>query len=791
MKNNDITSKAKWIWTSEWDLADNDRIAGFVYFRKTFYLPNNKFTSTINVTADSRYRLFINGISVGFGPCKGDRNTWYYDTLDISSYLKPGINVLSAQVLRYGASRSGNASVWRSPKPGFYVDGGIKDESGDHFIDLSTNDSWRCHKDGAIEIDQGVYTAFLGITETVLGTRIPWGWNSIIFNEDNWMKAVEYEIDTRMGNLSYWRLDKRSIPMMKETNRNFIGIKKLTDPKNSRQCWQDMITNGNELTIPPLSKVVIELDAGELTTGFIRFSMSQGSEASIKLLCAESYENKPYYIPYHRDKNIRDDCENGLLYGDIDTYYVAGVKREEGFGQEFYEPFWFRTFRYVRVEIETKEQPLVLNSLNYREYGYPLEVIGTFESSNTGYDKFWDISIRTLRRCMHESYEDCPYYEQLQYAMDTRSQILFTYNISGDDRLARKTIYDFHSSLLPQGLTQSRYPSYNEQVIPIFSLYWIFMIHDHMMYFGDKKLVRRYISTVDSVLEFFNRMLDERGLVGSMPEEYWSYIDWAEEWRNTFGSPTASLYGPITMHSLAYIVTLNYSAELASFIGRDGLALEYKSRAREIKASVLKYCTSSNKNLFTDGPGIEEFSQHTQVWAVLSETIMGESAHTLISDMLKESSIPVCSFAMSFYLFRALAKVNLYEKVDDLWKPWTKMVDQQLTTWMEDTVSQRSDCHGWGALPLYEFGSEILGIQPLAPGYSKIKVQPRLGNLKWAKGQVITSKGIVRVECIRKGNVLDITIEGPKDIPLELHLSDGSIQMYDSSLSITKQIIVN
>ena len=58
------------------------------------------------------------------------------------------------------------------------------------------------------------------------------------------------------------------------------------------------------------------------------------------------------------------------------------------------------------------------------------------------------------------------------------------------------------------------------------------MIHDHYMYFGDTALVRRYRSTIDAVLDWFGRRVDENGLVGQMPEGYWSLVDWVEEWKS-------------------------------------------------------------------------------------------------------------------------------------------------------------------------------------------------------------------------------------------------------------------
>ena len=80
-------------------------------------------------------------------------------------------------------------------------------------------------------------------------------------------------------------------------------------------------------------------------------------------------------------------------------------------------------------------------------------------------------------------------YEQLQYTMDTRLEMLFTYAVGGDTRMARRTLWDFHCSQLPDGILQSRYPSQYPQVIPVFSLHWIFMLEDYYTQTGDAALI--------------------------------------------------------------------------------------------------------------------------------------------------------------------------------------------------------------------------------------------------------------------------------------------------------------
>mgnify|MGYP004524763561 FL=1 len=69
------------------------------------------------------------------------------------------------------------------------------------------------------------------------------------------------------------------------------------------------------------------------------------------------------------------------------------------------------------------------------ETGYPLSLSGSYDFYDKTDNKLWDISVRTLKNCMTDTFNDCPYYEQLQYAMDTYLQIIYAAQITNDDRL--------------------------------------------------------------------------------------------------------------------------------------------------------------------------------------------------------------------------------------------------------------------------------------------------------------------------------------------------------------------
>jgi alpha-L-rhamnosidase len=302
----------------------------------------------------------------------------------------------------------------------------------------------------------------------------------------------------------------------------------------------------------------------------------------------------------------------------------------------------------------------------------------------------------------------------------------------------------------------------------------VLMLHDHMRFAGDRELIERYLPGVDAVLGYFHRMRDSQGLVGQMDPGYWSFVDWAESWKENYGVPEAAKKGPLTVYSLMYAYALQHAAELAEFAGRAMVSEEYNDRANQMIKAVKDHCMSAIRpGIFTDGPGIESFSQHSQVWAVLSGAVSGEEARKTMDTAISDPVFVPCSFAMAFYLFRALSAVDLYDRVDDLFAPWRKMVRDNMTTWMEDTVSQRSDAHAWGSVPIYEYATEVLGIKSVAPGFAALRIQPRIGHLSEASGRVMTSRGPVDVEWYIKNGIFHLSVTLPEAIPCTLLLPDG------------------
>lgn len=758
---------SNWVWSRDWQISDKAEPI-LMLFRKTIKISENPQKAVIRISADSRYKLYVNKKLVEVGPSKGDRQVWFFDEVDILPYISKGENVLAVQVLRYPLEHlKGNYGVFRTEYPGLFIEGSVQDESGNIYC-LNADESWKGKKDDGFHIiSESDIFAPLQIYEERKGDELLKGWMETGYDDTWWKPAVSYPDMNKA--VSPGNLQPRTIPYMYREKRKFKEVMVLRQSTVKQKEWEELLWNGKVLIIPAHTKEIVEISAGEEKTGYLNLAMQCGKKSEIKLLQSEAYVQDEIRsnLPV---KEHREDWKNGHLEGFIDKYEVSGFGTEEIF--EEYEPFWFRTFRFIRLEIETKEEPLIINKFDYTETAYPLEVKTKVVTSDKKLHHIWEMSERTLRLCMHETYEDCPFYEQLQYAMDSRSQILYTYAVSADDRLARKCMDDFRRSQRYDGLLNCSYPCYGPNVIPGFSIYYIMMLYDHMMYFGDKELLEDHMPVVEGILNYYHRNLEVDGYVkkiGGLNGEarYWSFIDWTPEWDETTGVPTAILEGAITMESLLYIMGLQHAAKISEYLGLQDQADRYLTRVKAVQRAVRKHCVGKD-GMLQDGPGVEQYSQHVQVFAILTDTVEAEQGkENLRKTIINKEQYVQCSVAMAFYLFRALEKTGLYELTGECWKIWIRMLEKGATTCVENEVGERSECHAWGSLILYELPSIVLGVQPAKPGYEAVRISPVAGYLKSAEGSVITPKGIINVRWNREKE-MKLEYEVPENLEVFL-----------------------
>ena len=506
--NPDLLTRA---WSAHWISAAgaSPYDYGVYHFRRTLKLAAAPQSFLIHVTADNRYKLYVNGELVSFGPARGDLYHWRYESVDIARYLKPGKNVLAALVWNFGA----HAAVAQiTNETGLLVQG---DNAAERIVD--TGDQWKGIRDEGYrpaapdpEMSRFYYAA--GPGDQVDASRYPWGWEQPEFDDGRWPAAAVGSAgaprDMQDGP-NRWMLVPRSIPPME------LKPQPLEDLRKGTRNFQ----------FPAHTKATLLFDQRFLTTAYPQLTVSGGKGAKIDIGYAEAL-----WLPGFNDKGNRNEIEGKLFMGTRDVFIADGGR------QRRFEPLWWRTWRYLQLTIETRDEALSIDELRGIYTGYPFERKAHFDAGSPELDKILDVGWHTARLCAHETYMDCPYYEQLQYVGDTRVQSLVSLYMTGDARLMRNALELLDSSRTAEGATYSRAPSRLQQYIPPFSLWWIGMLHDYWMYQDDPAFVARMLPGMRAVLSFFGAHQQVNGSLSRLP--WWNFIDWTNEWTEEFRPPT-------------------------------------------------------------------------------------------------------------------------------------------------------------------------------------------------------------------------------------------------------------
>jgi len=730
------------IWKAQWIAPPNNNVKdyGVYLFRNTFELNAVPDNFLINVSADNRYRLFINGQAVAFGPARGDLNHWNYETIDINKYLKKGKNTIAAQVHNAGAEKP-MAQV--TSQTAFILQG--PDEY--HSL-LNTGEAkWSVIKDEGFrqiklkwwEWAHGWYA--IGGSDEFDASKHPWGWEYDDFIEKNWLKPAVIPQNN-------WKLIPRNIPLLEEKVERSLLVRSAEGITVS----DDFLTGKIPLIIPKNTKASIIFDNQHLTEGFPEITVEKGKESEIKITYAESP-----FTPQGKKPN-RNEIKGNLILGVNDIFHPDGGQKR------FFRPFWYRTFRYIKMEIITKGEELVINDFHNLFTAYPFVEKAKFESSETTLKPIWDAGWRTARLCAFETYMDCPYYEQLNYEGDTRIQSLISLYISGDDRLMRSALEHFHNSRMASGLLQAAYPYMGVDkgpiIIPTYSLYFVDMVHDYYMYRGDTSFLKHFLPTIDASLHWFDQKIDATtGLLGPSPD--WNYIDWTYEEMDD----KIAKKGQSGIYSLIYADAMDRAAELYKAYGEKQKAEDLKQRSEKIKTAVKKLCFDEKRKLFADTPDKTLFSEQMNCMAIITGIIPEGEQTKLMQQVLKDTSLIKCSSYFKFYFFTALKKSGLGNDFLNHLNLWKNMLKAGLTTFSEigNTSTDRSDCHAWSAHPGMEFLSVIAGIEPESPAFKRIKIQPSPCGLNWFKSEMPHPDGIISLEMkkIKSGGyTADINIPG-------------------------------
>ncbi len=704
--------------------------------RRTFGLTAAPARFLVHVSADNRYRLYINGVQVSSGPQRSDVTHWRYETLDLARHLHAGRNVIAALVWNWGAARP---VAQHSHRTGFLLQGNGPVEAAL----VNTGTGWKVLRDrayGPIVITTttlgNYYAAAPG--DSIDGSRYPWGWEHVDYMDDAWTgAAIVGPVKRRAmapgdyGEVSGWQLQARSIPPMEETEQRLTDVRRATGVRTDG----GFLRGAGDLVVPPRTTAVLLLDQSHTTNAYPVLETSGGAGSTVRLTYAEAL------IDSAGHKGNRNEVDGRTIKGVRDVFLPDGGARRR------FQTLYWRSFRYIQLDVTTANEPLRVHDLHGIFTAYPLVERARFASDLPWLADMWRMNWNGARIGAFETYMDTPYWEQLQYVGDTRVQGLISLYVAGDNGLLKPAIEHFDWSRIPEGLTASRYPSALTQIIPPFSLIYVAMVHDYFMHRHDPPFIRERLAGVRGILDWFGRHVDATRTLGPMP--YWNYVDWTPRWDR--GVPPGADDGHSTAISLLYVYALQRAAELEEGVGTRALGADYRARAEAVLAAVRTRAWDPARGLFRDAPDTSVYSQQTNVLAILVDAVPIAEQRGLMERVLSDTTLTPASYYFSFYLLEALQKAGLGDRYIEQLAPWQTMLRLGLTSTPENAEPTRSDTHAWAAHPNYGLLATVLGVRPSSPGFRTVRIAPALGPLRRAEGRVPHPYGGIDIQLMREG----------------------------------------
>ncbi len=739
-----------------------------LHFRRVLERPTVHGPFSVRVSADNNYILTVNGHRVASGPSTADLRHWRYATIDLAPYLKPGRNVIVATVWNYvrpaeqlpdNPSDADRGRTWaaemmgqtarlaqQSAGTGFWLDGDNAASAiatGRPGWEVAV-DPGRSAQSGPSQLGLRLYYV-ASSPETIDTGRAIAPADAATSARAQWVPAV-----SAPGGETH-RLVADPLPAQR-----FALVPSGTVVRSSLKAATNF--PARPIVIPAGSTVTLLIRRDAMVSAYPELTFSGGQGAKLRITYAEAM------VDAQGHKSDRDAIDGRKPLGITDTIVADG-------GRHAVMPLWWRTWRYMQIEVATANAPLTLEALRTFETGYPFEQKAYFRSSDPALDRIWQVGWRTAQVDAHDTYMDSAYWEQLQYVGDTRLQMLVSYAVSGDARLARQAIDAFAASDVDNGLIEGAWPSRGTNAIAPFSLLWIGMLHDWWREQPDTMTVQRNLPRMRRVLQWFEPWQDGTGLLRKNPQ--WNFIDWVGQSagdRTIF--PSYGSKGKSCLTSITYLGALQQAADLEIALGDPAIGRANSTRATALREALRRECYVTEKGLYADNPDGKTFSQQMNAMAVLYDVATPAEARGVLDRIVapgKGIDAPAGMYSSSYYfawyLIRAHEHAGMADRYTALLATWRDLLKLNYTTWPEERGETRSDTHAWSAHPTADLLRLVAGIGPGDVGYRQVRIAPATGGLDRLDAAAMTPAGLVSVAYRMAGKQMTVDIRVPRSLP--------------------------
>ena len=765
--------RAYWLWAPGRERTES----AFLHFSCSFGWATSD-PLRFHVTADHRYQLFLDGEPLSYGPDRSDVPHWAVTSLEVA--LPTGDHRLEALVWflaeNAGASRMdpkhaggdhGHANppmAQMSYRPGFLLCG--PEDASPQLLDTGAAD-WKV----ADLTDAVTLRSFTGLGYHDIGPGFG-------IDLGRWCQSraqrqepviVGYPPAPNIHGVRQPGWVLTGTPLPEQQREVFTGgtIRAQRAWSGDNDPWTEspgdgafgkLLGAGEPVEIAPHQAVEVLWDFESYQCGYPHLQWSGGETATLSVEWAESLYLPPSngVLDAETPKGHRGMVDGKVWLGFGDDYICSGAAHEGSPAP------WWRSGRYVRLRIRTAEEPLRLERLAILTTGYPLERGWSWQSSDAAWDEVLPLIARGLELGAHEVWADSPYYEQMAYVGDNALHMLSNYAGYRDLRLTRRALelFDWSRDGSLGGLVAERYPSNWRQESTTYAMLYPGMLRNHLWWRGDEDFLRQRLPGVRQLMDSLLALRGRNVLLGRVPG--WPFIDWVPAWHQGCGPGVRE--GDSSIVNLHLVLALQAAADLEEHLGESLMARRWTEHADKLAAAIWNRYAAESHGLVADTPGCGLVSEHAQVLALLTGRFPTGRAETLVRTLADGVLEARCTVYFSHYFLEVLAAQGESDAFFRRLEFWKALPSLGFTALPESPEPSRSDCHGWGAHPLFHTLASIAGIRPGAPGFRTAEIRPMPGPLTRFEAKAVHPDGEIRVAYRRGQEVETFEVDLPAGV---------------------------
>ncbi len=586
------------------------------------------------------------------------------------------------------------------------------------------------------------------------------------------------------GNVYYWKVktwDNHGVESGYSAVSGFRTAVEMTDYATARYPLQKQ--DEYPLSIKPVSDSLAFIDFGKDAFGRLRISLEgRPGMDSITIRLGEAEKNGR--VDREPGGTIRYSVYKLGLRDGWNTYIIAirpdkrntrpGAIRMPAYTGEV------TPFRYCEIEGYPSDisEKQVIRETTF----YPFdETDSYFTSSDSILNAVWDLCKYSIKATSFTgTYVDGDR-ERKPYEADALINQLGQYGVTREYSMARHSLeyLIFHATWPTEWILQTELMAW----------------HDYM-YTGNTSLFEKYYDELKA--KTMMPLEDKFGFISSrtgkvtpglldsihLDDQLRDNVDWPHSGglglsKKEPGETDGFVFEDVnTVVNAYYYRALEIMARVAGITDRKEDSTMFAHHAARLKKSFHVFLFNKLGKVYRDGIGTRHASLHANMFP-LEFGLVPEKYDSDILRFIRSRGM-ACSVYGAQFLLDALYDQNDADYALDLLtstspRSWYNMIRAGSTITMEawdNKYKPNQDWnHAWGAAPANIIPRKLMGIEPLEPGFRKIRIKPQPGDLEHAKIKVPTIRGEVTVSFVNKageGFTLDVTT--PANTIAEIYL---------------------